>query len=60
MSFKIKPNKIGKLKNMQQSRLTSVEVSVHIGRYERSHRSIRAFISVEVRADALLNLLIIK
>ena len=44
MSFKIKPNKIGELKNMQQSRLTSVEVSVHIGR----------------RADALLNLLIIK
>lgn len=58
MSFKIKPNKIGKLKNMQQSRLTSVEVSVHIGRYERSHRPIRTLTPFEVRRLCLILCLI--
>ncbi len=40
--------------------LTSTDTRAHIDRYERSHRSIRMLTSIEVRADALLNLLIIK
>ena len=35
---------------MRQSRLTSTDMNVHIDRYERSHRPIRAFTPTDVSA----------